>query len=70
MCFSFVIPHFAWHFAWFQNTMEEWTMVFGIVGTVYIVSGCVFILIGSVDVQPWNSDGSTTKTSGAMELKQ
>lgn len=34
--------------------MDEWLVVFAIVGSVYIVSGCVFMLLGSVQQQWWN----------------
>lgn len=34
--------------------MDEWLLIFALVGGVYIGSGLVFIVFGSVQRQPWN----------------
>lgn len=37
-----------------QNGMDEWVLLFGILGAVYIVAGLLFILLSSVQEQSWN----------------
>ncbi|KAL3273997.1 hypothetical protein HHI36_015415 [Cryptolaemus montrouzieri] len=37
-----------------DNTMDQWSVVFAIGGIIYIISGIVFMLFGSADLQPWN----------------
>lgn len=38
----------------FQKTTYEWGIHFILGGSVYVVSGIIFILFGSVQLQPWN----------------
>lgn len=45
------------HFKFFnlQSSMDEWQYIFGIGAMVYIVPAIIFMLIGSGEVQEWNS---------------
>ncbi|KAL3273991.1 hypothetical protein HHI36_015409 [Cryptolaemus montrouzieri] len=37
-----------------DNTIGQWAVVFAIGGLIGIITGVIFILFGSVEVQPWN----------------
>lgn len=38
----------------FQNTIDEWSIIFIIAAVAYIVPAVIFVLFGSGQVQPWN----------------
>lgn len=39
-----------------QNTIDEWNIIFRIVGIIYFVSAVIFMLFSSVEIQSWNND--------------
>lgn len=42
-------------FCWLlQNTIDEWSKVFFVGATIYIVPSLLFMLMGSAEIQPWN----------------
>lgn len=41
------------HWFHFQNTFEEWRIVWILTSVVYISAGIVFVLFGQAELQPW-----------------
>lgn len=38
----------------YQNTIEEWSIIFIIAAVAYILPAIIFVLFGSGNIQPWN----------------
>ncbi|KAL3273976.1 hypothetical protein HHI36_015396 [Cryptolaemus montrouzieri] len=62
---GFIIPTMVAEITKNKSELPEWAIIFGISGTIYIVSGALFILFGSVQIQPWNekADAASSPTT-------
>lgn len=49
----------------FQNTINEWSIIFMIAAALYILPALVFILLGSGNVQKWNDKSSRNEQTTA-----
>lgn len=52
---GFLVPAITGAFIAEHNGMTEWSYTFCLGGIVYVVTGIIFIIFGSVEVQPWNT---------------
>ncbi|XP_063916319.1 sialin-like [Zophobas morio] len=53
---GFITPVIVGQLTAVNNGLHEWHIMFGITATVYIVSGLVFYIFGSADIQVWNEE--------------
>ena len=57
-------------YAQIQGTREEWAMVFVFGAIVNVVTGLIFLVFGSAEIQPWAVERSKVHQLKVKDLKE